>query len=143
MRQFRLRGGSLGLGTGIALRRTTLAPDDPANGNAGDQVRGVLDLQWQSGVGRPWRSHAFAQYTPGARNHFFTASVGRRTAHGLYVGPEVSGSGDPTYRLWGIAATVTGMKLGGFALGLQAGAQHLEGGDTQPAIGVSVVRYQD
>lgn len=142
-REFRREHGYLGLGFGVSASKTTLSPDDPGNANRGTQVHPVGDVQWRSDSDAAWRSRAFAQYVFGARRSYANAFVGRRLANGMALGPQWSTGGDPSYRLHGLGLALDGWKVGPVDLGLYAGAQHSEGGDTRPEFGISFSMYRD
>lgn len=142
MRQAKVWGGTLGIGAGVAWQHTSLSPDDPGNPNAGSHLRPLVELQWRSDADRPWRSQVFAQHVFGERSNHAVAFVGRRLRSGVAIGPQVSTSGDPNYRVHGTALAVNGMKLGLAEAGFYLGAQHLEGGRTQPEAGFSFVLYR-
>lgn len=142
MRQVKVDGGSVGIGGGIAFQHTSLSRADPGNRNRGGHLRPLVELQWQSDADRAWRSQLFTQYVFGERSNFATGFVGRRLASGPAIGPQVSTSGDPNYRVYGAAVAVNGIRLGRAEGGVYLGAQHLEGGRTQPEVGVSVVLYR-
>lgn len=140
-REFRVGDASFEVGLGASLRRNDLTPDDPGNENRGRHARGVVELQWRSGQDGPWRGQAFGQYTAGAREHFAMAFVGWRAGN-AYVGPRVSTSGDPSYRIHGLGLAANGWKHGNAEVGAHLGAQHSERGGTHAEIGLSVVLYR-
>ena len=142
MRQLKVEGGSIGIGGGVAFHHTALSPDDPGNRNRGGHLRPLVELQWQSDAQRAWRSQVFSQYVFGERSSFVTGFVGRRMASGATIGPQLSTSGDPNYRVYGAALAVNAIRLGAAEGGFYLGAQHLEGGRTQPEIGFSLVLYR-
>lgn len=142
MRQFKVDGGSIGLGGGVALQHTGLSPDDPGNRNRGSHLRPLVELQWQSNVDRPWRSQLFSQYVFRERSNYVMAFVGHRLASGAALGPQLSSSGDPSYRVHGAALALRGIRMGAAEGGFHLGAQHLEGGRTQAEVGFSVVVYR-
>ncbi len=142
MRQTPVSGGTIGVGGGVAWNHTSLSPDDLGNPNRGGRLRGIVELQWQSDPALAWRSQAFSQYVLGERSNFVVAFVGRRLASGAAIGPQFSSSGDPNYRVYGAALAVNGMKVGAAEIGVYLGAQHLEGGETQPEAGISFVFYR-
>lgn len=138
---FRRDYGSLGLSLGAAASRTMLSPDDPGNSSRGSSVHPVGEFLWQSKADATWRSSAYAQYVFGARRNFANAFVGRRLSNGIDIGPQVSTSGDPSYRIYGLALALNGWKIGPLDMGVYAGTQHSEGGDTHPEIGFSFSMY--
>lgn len=142
MRQIQVSGGTLGVGGGVAWHHTSLSPDDLANPNRGGRLRGLVELQWQSDPARAWRSQVFTQYVLGERSNYINAFLGRRLASGAAIGPQISSSGDPNYRVHGAALAINAMKVGGVEMGVYLGAQHLEGGETQPEAGISFVFYR-
>lgn len=142
MRQLQTSGGMLGVGGGVAWHHTSLSPDDRGNPNRGGRLRGVVELQWRADDTKHWRSQAVSQYVLGERSNFVVASVGRRLASGAAIGPQISSSGDPNYRVYGAALALNAMKVGPAEISLYLGAQHLEGGKTQPEAGLSFVYYR-
>lgn len=142
-REFRREYGYVGLGLGVSTSKTTLSPDDPSNANRGTRVHPVGELQWRSNADAAWRSRAFAQHVFGARRSYANAFVGRRFANGMALGPQWSTGGDPTYRIHGLALALDGVRVGKLDLGIYAGAQHSEGGDTRPEFGISVSMYRE
>lgn len=142
MRQHKVARGSVGVGVGVAWHHTSLSPDDLGNRNRGGHLRPIIELQWQSDADRAWRSQVFSQHVFGERSNFVVGFVGRRMASGAAAGPQVSSSGDPNYRVYGAALAVNGIKVGPAEAGFYLGAQHLEGGRTQPEAGFSLVLYR-
>lgn len=142
MRELQASGGTLGLGGGVAWHHTSLSPDDLGNRNRGGRLRGVVEMQWRSAADLQWRSQAVSQYVFGERSNFVVASVGRRLASGPALGPQISSSGDPNYRVYGAALALNAITVGPAEVGVYVGAQHLEGGKTHPDAGISVVIYR-
>lgn len=140
--EFRRDNGSLGLSLGMAASRTTLSPDDPGNSSRGSSVHPVGEFLWQSKADASWRSSAYAQYVFGARRNFVNAFFGRRLANGIAIGPQVFTGGDPSYRIYGLALALNGWKIGPVDMGVYAGIQHAESGDSHPEIGFSFTVYQ-
>jgi hypothetical protein len=141
-REFRRDYGSLGLSLGVSAGHTTLRPDDPGNTNRRSSVNPVVEGQWQSKPDAGWRSSAYGQYVFGARRDFAMAFVGHRLWNRLALGPQVSTGGGPDYRFYGLALALNGWKIGPLDVGFYAGAQHSEGGDTHPEVGLSFVAYR-
>jgi len=141
-REFRRDHGSISLSLGGALNHTTLSPDDPGNSSRGSSVHPVGEFLWQSKADADWRSSTYAQYTLGARSNFLNAFLGKRLSNGSALGPQISTGGDPNYRIYGVALALNGLKIGPMDMGVYAGTQHSEGGDSHKEIGFSFVVYQ-
>lgn len=140
-REFRRDYGSLGLSLGMTASRTTLSPDDPGNTSPRSGVHPVGEFLWQSKSDATWRSTAYAQYVFGARRKFANVFLGRRLSNGIAIGPQMSTGGDPSYRIYGLALALNGWKIGPLDMGVYAGAQHSEGGNSHPEIGFSFTTY--
>jgi len=140
--EFSMASGFLRVSLGGRATNTDLSPDDPANRSRGAQTRGLAELQWRSSEASAWRSRGFAEYVAGARRSNVAAFVGRKLQNGLVLGPQVTSSGDPSYRVHGLAIALGGWKIGAAEASVHAGAQHREGGDTGPEVGFDLTFYR-
>lgn len=141
--EFALSTGFLRLGLGARVTNTRLSPEDPGNRSRGTQTRGLAELQWRTVDGAQWPSRAFAEYVVGARRSNVSAFIGRRLANGLAIGPQFTSSGDPSYRVHGVAISLGGWKIGAAEASVHLGAQHREGGDTGPEVGFDLTFYRN
>lgn len=141
-REWSLPRGYFGTSFGLSISHTALSPDDPGNRSRGSRTRGVAEMQWRSRDEGEWSTRAYGQYVVAARRSLFNGFIGKRLDNGLAIGPQVSTNGDPSYRVHGLALAVSGWKLGGADVGAHVGAQHSEGGDTGPELGLTVVLYR-
>lgn len=142
-RQMPVAGGSFSYGLAVQARNTRLSPDDTSNENRGSHARAVAELQWRSSEQADWRRGFYGQYAFVARNHYAKLFVGRRLGNDVAIGPQLWTGGDPSYRVHGAGIAVDGWRIGAARMTAILGAEHAEGGDTRPAVGIEFSLYRN